>query len=95
MSTIVGTVVSLNGEIAEILSGDNERYTLPVSALPSDGVVLGSPLSVRVELLGEGALWTVVEPAWSDTPAAEPRADPFGDLRPRLPAGLDDLLDRA
>jgi hypothetical protein len=52
-------------------------------------------LSVRVELLGEGALWTVVEAAWSDTPAAEPSADPFGDLRPRLPAGLDDLLDRA
>jgi hypothetical protein len=26
---------------------------------------------------------------------AELRADPFGDLRPRLPVGLDDLLDRA
>jgi len=26
---------------------------------------------------------------------AELRADPFGDLRPRLPAGLDDLLDHA
>ena len=95
VSTIVGTVVRIDGETAEILSGEDERYTLPASALPPGGVGLGSPLSVRVELLGEGALWTVVEPAWSDTPAAEPSADPFGDLRPRLPAGLDDLLDRA
>jgi hypothetical protein len=95
VSTIVGRVVRLDGDTAEILSDDDERYTLPASVLPADGVVLGSPLSVRVELLGEGALWTVVEPAWSDTPAAQPSADPFGDLRPRLPAGLDDLLDRA
>jgi hypothetical protein len=95
VSTIVGTVVRIDGETAEILSGEDERYTLPASVLPPGGVVLGSPLSVRVELLGEGALWTVVEPAWSDTPAAEPSADPFDDLRPRLPAGLNDLLDRA
>jgi len=27
--------------------------------------------------------------------AVTPSTDPFGDLRPRLPAGLDDLLDRA
>jgi hypothetical protein len=95
VSTIVGTVVRIDGEIAEILSGEDERYTLPASVLPPGGVVLGSPLSVRVELLGEGALWTVVDPAWSDTPAAESSADPFDDLRPRLPAGLNDLLDRA
>ena len=63
--------------------------------LPPAPIALGSPLSVRVESLGEGALWTVVEPAWSDIPAVDLRADPFADLRPRLPAGLDDLLDRA
>ena len=95
VSTIVGTVVRVDGETAEILSGNDERYTLPASALPPDGVALGSPLSVRVESLGEGALWTVVEPAWSDLPVTGLRTDPFGDLRPPLPTDLGDLLDRA
>jgi hypothetical protein len=95
VSTIVGTVVHLDRETAEILSDEGERYILPTSALPPDGAVLGSPLSVRVESLGEGALWTVVEPAWSDIPALRPNDDPFGDLRPRLPGNLDELLDRA
>jgi hypothetical protein len=95
VSTIVGTLVRIDGDTAEVLSAEGERYTLPASVLPPAPIALGSPLSVRVESLGEGALWTVVEPAWSDIPAVDLRADPFADLRPRLPAGLDDLLDRA
>lgn len=95
VSTIVGTVVRVDSDVAEILTADGERYTLPASALSPNGLAAGSPVSVRVELLGEGAMWTVVEPAWSDTPDAEPRDDPFGDLRPGLPVNLDDLLDRA
>jgi hypothetical protein len=95
VSTIVGTVVRVDAETAEVLSGEYERYSLPASALPPGQIALGSPLSARVESLGEGALWTVVEPAWSDVPIEDPSADPFGDLRPALPAGLSDLLDRA
>ncbi|MFI4978243.1 MAG: hypothetical protein ACHQC8_06170 [Solirubrobacterales bacterium] len=96
VSTIVGTVMSVDGEAAEICSADGERYTLPASALPSNGLAaVGSPVSVRVELLGDGAMWTVVEPAWSDVPAAGWSSDPFGDLRPRLPDNLDELLASA
>jgi hypothetical protein len=92
---IVGTVIRLGGEAAEIVSADDEIYTLPASALLSSGLGVGSPVSVRVELLGDGALWTVVEAAWSDAPAGQPHDDPFGDLRPRLPVNLDGLLGLA
>jgi hypothetical protein len=95
VSTILGTLVRLDDEAAEIVSATGERYTLPASALPSGGLSVGSPIKVRVELLGEGALWTVVEPAWSDAPVDAPAEDPFGDLRPRMPRDIDDLLDRA
>ncbi len=95
VSTIVGTIMRLDGETAEIVSPDGERYTLPVSALPSSELGVGSPVSIRVELLGDGALWTVVEPAWSDVPASQSQDDPFGDLRPRLPVDLDGLLGHA
>jgi hypothetical protein len=91
VSTIVGTVIRLDSEAAEIVSADDELYTLPASALPS-GLGVGVPVSIRVELLGDGVLWTVVEPAWSDVPAGRPADDPFGDLRPRLPVDLDGLL---
>jgi len=91
VSTIVGTVVRVDDETVEVLSGEGERYTLPASALPPAGVALGSPLSVRVESLGEGALWTVVEPAWSDAPEGS-SWDLFGDLRPALPADLERVL---
>jgi hypothetical protein len=93
VSTIVGTVVRLDDDAAEIVSADGERYTLPASALPASALDVGSPVSVRVELLGDGALWTVVEPAWSDVPAGQ-NDDPFGELRPRLPVDLDGLLGR-
>jgi hypothetical protein len=91
--TIVGTVTRLDGEAAEIVSIDGERYTFPASVLPSGTPGVGSPVSVRVELLGDGVLWTVVEPAWSDIQANE-NDDPFGDLRPRLPADINGLLGR-
>jgi hypothetical protein len=95
VSTMVGTVMNVDGEVAEILSVDDERYILPASALPLNGLVaVGSPVSVRVEVLGDGAMWTVVEPAWSDAPTADRSSDPFGDLRPRLPDNLDELLAR-
>jgi hypothetical protein len=95
VSTIVGTLMRLDNESAEIVSANDERYTLPASAIPSSGLVVGSPVSVRVELLGDGALWTIVEPAWSDAPVELPHDDPFGELRPRLPADLGGLLGRA
>jgi hypothetical protein len=91
VSTIVGTVVRIDGETAEVLSPDGERYTLPAFVLPPSPVALGSPVSVRVESLGEGALWTVVEPAWSDAPEGS-SWDLFGDLRPALPADLERVL---
>jgi hypothetical protein len=94
VSTVVGTVIRLDSEAVEIVSADDEVYTLPASALPSGGLGVGSPVSVRVELLGDGVLWTVVEPAWSDVPTGQPHDDPFGDLRPRLPVDLDGLLGR-
>ncbi|MGH2902347.1 MAG: hypothetical protein ACRDK7_01950 [Solirubrobacteraceae bacterium] len=94
VSTIVGTITRMDSEVVEIHAIDGERYTLPLSALPPGGLVHGSPVSVRVELLGEGAMWTVVEPAWSDAPALEAPKDPFEGLRPRLPGNLDDVLDR-
>jgi hypothetical protein len=92
--TIVGTVASIGEDAAEIVSIDGERYTFPASALPAGEVDVGSPVNVRVEMLGEGALWTVVEPAWSDAPQAQPLEDPFADLRPQLPAGLSGLVGR-
>jgi hypothetical protein len=95
VSTIVGTLTRLDLDAAEIVSADDERYTLPPSALLSSRLGVGSPVSVRVELLGDGALWTVVEPAWSDAPAGRPNDDPFGDLRPALPRGLSGLLGPA
>lgn len=94
VSTVVGTVIRLDSEAVEIVSAEDEIYTLPVSALPSGGLGVGSPVSVRVELLGDGVLWTVVEPAWSDVPVGQSHDDPFGDLRPRLPVDLDGLLGR-
>jgi hypothetical protein len=93
VSTILGTLASLDSDTAEIVSATGERYTLPASALPSGGLSVGSPIKVRVELLGEGALWTVVEPAWTDAATDEPHEDPFGDLRPRWPINLDGMLD--
>jgi hypothetical protein len=63
---------------------------LPASALPSGGLGVGSAVSIRVELLGDGMLWTVVEPTWLDVPAGQP----IRDLRPRLPRDLDGLLGR-
>jgi hypothetical protein len=95
VSTIVGTVMGLDCEVAEIVTAEDERYTLPASSLPAESrLAVGSPISVRVELLGEGATWTVVEPAWSDAPAGEPWGDPFRGLRPRLPGNLEELLSR-
>jgi hypothetical protein len=95
VQTIVGTVVRLAGDSAEIASADDERYTLPAAALPAQDLDVGSPVNVRVETLGDGAVWTVVEPAWSDEPVGQRREDPFGDLRPTLPPNLEELLDRA
>lgn len=87
VSTIVGTVVRLDDDAAEIVSADGERYTLP-AFLPAGALDVGSPVSVRVELLGDGALWTVVEPAWSDLPAARGRGRPLRSWPEVLGAGL-------
>jgi hypothetical protein len=92
--TIHGTVTNLDAGAAEIDSPDGRRYSIPYYLTADYDLVLETALSVRFEQLGDGSFWTLVERAWSDVPDARP-GDPFGDLRPALPANLDRVLNDA
>jgi hypothetical protein len=92
--TIHGTVTNLDADAAEIDSPDGRRYSIPFYLTTNYDLVLETALSVRFEQLGDGSFWTLVERAWSDAPE-EHLGDPFGDLRPALPANLERVLDDA
>lgn len=91
--SVFGTISHLHADTAEIAAVNLDRFTLLASAFPAKLRHVGGRVSVRTEMLGEGALWTVVEPAWSDEAEEIPAEDPFSDLRPSLPANLDELLE--
>jgi hypothetical protein len=94
VTTIHGTVTSLDADATEIDSLNGERYWLPIFSTRNYDLALEAALSVRFEQLGDGSFWTLVEPAWSDAPK-ESSWDLFGDLRPALPAELEKVLDDA
>jgi hypothetical protein len=89
---VFGTISRLHEDTAEIATANLDRFTLLASAFPARLRHVGGRVSVRTETLGEGVLWTVVEPAWSDEDEEIRAEDPFGDLRPSLPVNLEELL---
>lgn len=93
--SVFGTISHLHADTAEIAAVNLDRFTLLASVFPPRLRHVGGRVSVRTEMLGEGALWTVVEPAWSDEAEEIPAEDPFGEVRPSLPANLDELLEGA
>jgi hypothetical protein len=97
VTLVLGVVARILDQSAELQASDGLSYSVPVSELATRGLAhQGEPVAVWMEGLGEGGLFTVLEPAWADDEETVWNAQsdrPFDEDRPPLPEDLDQRLD--